>query len=874
MSEEKFISEFNLKPLDLAKKFSGVRLPKLQIEDRYYSLLDIEKGCSNTDFLKALCRDGYRKLLKLGKINPEKKDIYAKRVLYEIEVLEKLNFVDYILMVWDVTNFCDENDIPHGPGRGSCAGALVCYFTGITDVDPIEYGLFFERFISPSRAKSQVIDGEVYLTGAVPDIDLDICFVNRHKVIEYLYEKYEGKTSKISNISTLTGKSLIKECGKSVSEKSEHEMNQVSKLVTTLFGNVQDISETYKENRDFREWCDENQESYNIALKLRNLVKNKSVHASGIVISPEDITQYTPLELTKEGELVSGFDMKDVGEICVKLDILGLKTLTVINDVLKMVGIKNIKDIDVHHPSIYAFLQEFENSYGIFQLEAGAAEKVTRMIKPQNLNEISAALAICRPGAMNYINQYVENKNKGYGDSIHPLFDDILKDSYQIPLFQEDLMMMLNKVGFSLEESYLALKIVGKKLVHEVKEWESKIKETSKNNGFPDDVGNTLWKILDASANYSFNRSHSTAYSKLAAITCYLKANHPKEFYLACLKMAIQEGDQSECIFRISNEMRSLGYKLLPPNLKHGNEDFILEDGGIRFGLKAIKGISESILSKLREFEGNYDNKFALFESVKQAKINIGVFSAMIQAGAIGMDNEDSRSKLVLEAQLWNLLTPKEKKYCLDNGKNFNYNLIEMVKDITSWIGENGKPITRESRLNTISKKYEPYKQIYKQNSQYEDFANWVYEKKILGFTYSKTLKDIFLPACKHLSSIEEFHKIEGNNTRVTLMGIIIEIVNGVSKKGKKKYTKYLIEDGTGLLTAFVFDGGKGETGKRTELKEKNRLPKEGDVAAFRGKKFEEILILDDISPQSEKVFVKLADMKNDKKEQEEFKYE
>lgn len=860
---KEFIEQFE--PLSLKKDFAGVRLPKLKIAPKYYQEVGVSEKVSNAEFLQALCVKGFKDLLKRGKVNPAKRQEYAARTKEELDTFKKLNFTDYVLIVWDVIKFCKEREIPTGIGRGSVCGSLVFYLIGVTGIDSLEHDLFFQRFVSEARAKSEVIDGELYIDGSLMcDVDLDVAHSRREEVLEYLNKQYPNRIAKIINLNTLTGKALIKECGKAVGEKSEFEMNQVSHMVEKIFGDVQDIEKVYKGNKEFREWCDKNKDSYEIALKLRDLIKHKSVHASGIIISHDPLEETCPLELTSQGELVSGFDMKEITKFCIKLDILGLKTLTLIDEVCKLTGIK-MEDINFNDPIIYTFLQDFKYGYGIFQLEAGTAEKVVRWIKPNGLEELASIMALARPGAMTFVKQYAESKKRGYPEKVHPIFDPIFEKTYGVPIYQEQLMKMSNAIGFSLDESEIIRRIVGKKDRDAVTAWESRIYKKVEEKGYPAALGKLLWDVLYKSKDYSFNKSHAIAYAALAAITAYLKIKYPKEFFFAALKIAKTEADRNEKILRISNEMAHFDIKLLPPSLKKSKEDFSLEEEGIRYGLSSIKGISEKALENLRKFDIDGFNKFQLFESAKQTKINIGVLSALIQAGAMGEFSE-SRSKMVLEAQLWSILLPKERAYCLKHGAEHNYDLIKMINNIMSWVGEDGKPLARKSkktRLDTIKKNYEDYKKIYKQNSQYEDFANWWYERSLLGFSYSKSLKKIFKPACPHLMSIEEFNQIEGNHTRGIIVGFVNNIVEGVSRN-KKRYTKFIIEDGTGQLTGLVFDDKDGP-GLRTELKKSNKIPKKGQIAAFRGKKFEEIMIIDDSSPQDEKIYLKLADLKNDK---------
>jgi DNA polymerase-3 subunit alpha len=240
--------------------------------------------------------DGFNKLgLKKG---AKEHDEYVKRARHELKILKELGFTDYVLLVWDVINYCHRNDIPTGLGRGSAAGSLVLFLIGVTKIDPVKYGLYFERFVSKIRAKKKVVDGVTYLDGSLMcDVDLDICYYKRGQVLKYLEEKFEGSTSKILTLNTLSTKLLIKECGKIVGEKPESEMNEVTAMIPKMFGVVKELTESYEEVDRFREWCDENREIYNIALKLRGLVKNKGVHPSGMLLSYEKMNESCPTGL-------------------------------------------------------------------------------------------------------------------------------------------------------------------------------------------------------------------------------------------------------------------------------------------------------------------------------------------------------------------------------------------------------------------------------------------------------------------------------------------------------------------------------------------------------------------------------------------------
>ena len=513
----------------------GVRLPKINIEQKYYKDLKIDPSCSNFEFLQQLCKKG----LKNKEINEfNNKAEYTDRLKMELDILNDLDFIDYILLNWDVLNYCHENDIPTGPGRGSAAGSLVLFLIGVTNVDPVKYELFFERFVSKSRAKKTIKDGVTYLDGSLlADIDNDIAYEHRQKVIQYIEDKYPARTCKILTLNTLSGKLCIKECGKIVGELPEQDVNVVSDMIPKRFGKVPPLSEAYKESSVFKEWADEHQSIYKIAKKIEGLNKNTGVHPSGIAISYEKITDICPVQMTNDGALITGYDMNWVAELMVKFDILGLRTLSVIYDVCEELSL-NIYDINLDDPELYKPLaNDLRCPHGLFQIEAETDYRACRKVGPINLDQLSAVVAIARPGALDFLDAYTNYVKTGESQIVHPFFDDILDYTGGIPLYQEQLMKMAVKVGFSLDESEQLRRIVGKKKVGKMRAWKSKIEKKISKNKLPIEVGEVLWSVAKDSANYSFNKSHSICYSTLAAWTAYLKFKYPQQFFLSLLKM-------------------------------------------------------------------------------------------------------------------------------------------------------------------------------------------------------------------------------------------------------------------------------------------------------------------------------------------------
>jgi DNA polymerase-3 subunit alpha len=756
----------------------------------------------------------------------------------------------------DVIHFCKTSDIPIGLGRGSAAGSLILYLVGVTRIDPVKYDLYFERFISKIRAKKQVIDGVTYLDGSLMcDVDLDICYYNRQKVLQYLENKFKGKTSKILTFNSLSGKLLIKECGKIVAEKPEQEMTMISSLIPKTYGQVKDISEAYQEVEQFKEWCDQNKEAYQIALKLRDLIKNKGVHPSGVLLSYYDLETICPTEFSSDKEVVSSFDMNWASVFNIKLDILGLRSVSVVDNVCKSINIK-IEDIDLNHESIYRNLQDLKSPHGLFQIEAETNFRVCQKVKPKNLEELSGVLALARPGALQFVDKYAAHTNYQQSESIHPFFDEILKETGGVALYQEQLMKMANKIGFTLDEAEILRRIVGKKKTEEIKAWKQKIEQKCKQNKIPKEVSEILWKILEDSANYSFNKSHSIAYAGLAAITIYLKFNYPQQFFLSLLKMSRNEPDPIGEISKIQKEMHNFGIKLLPPHIIKSEMDFSIEDKDIRFGLLSIKGISDKSIEKLNSFRNKYSNKFEIFEAAEEAGLNIGALSALIQAGALSGFNQ-SRSKIVLEVQLWNMLTSKEKRYAISFADKFDYDLIKIIKHLNKFTDEKNKVVIKDNRLETIKEKYTPYLSIYEQNNKSESFANWYYEKKLLGYTYNKNLKDIFAEKRENLKYISDVLD-EPVNAKVAFVGQIEEVFSGISKNAKKtRYVRLKISDETSTISVLIFNDNI-ENNKLLN----DRNFEEGNIVIVKGSKRDDCIFGDLIAIQDHEIYMKLNDLK------------
>ena len=836
----------------------GVKLPEIKIEKKYYEEVSCGDLEDNYQFLRKLC---FKRLKEKGIDKLDNSQVYYDRLKEELSIFQELGFVDYILLNWDIMNFCQENDIPTGAGRGSAAGSLVLYVISVTNIDPIEYDLFFERFVSKSRAKKIEHNGETFLDGSLlADVDNDISYDRRAEVIQYIEKKYKGKTSKILTLNTLSGKLCMKECGKIVEELSEMDVNQISDTIPKNFGIVSKLRVAYEESETFKAYADKYPKVYKIAKKLEGLNKNTGVHPSGISISFYDLEDIMPLQLTNDDALVSGYDMNDVASLSVKFDILGLRTLSVVHDVCKQIGIQ-ASDINPHDEIIYTALSDLRSPQGLFQIEAETNYKVCKLIAPQNLEQLSAVVAIARPGALDFKDRYATYVRTGDFQSVHEYFDDILSYTGGIPLYQEQLMKMAVKVGFSLDEAEQLRRIVGKKKVDQMPAWKAKIEQKIQQNKLESNIGDVLWRVAEDSANYSFNKSHSISYAYLAAVTVYLKFTYPQEFFLSLLKYAKYEPNSHEEIAKISQELSHFDIKLLPPDLNKSDIDFKIEGKNIRYGLNSIKGVSTKVLQSLLDFrEESFSNKYEVFLSAKQAGLNIGTLSALIQAGLLDSFVKSNRPRLVLEAQTFNILTDREKRNLISMGEKYDYDIITAIHEVRKeeMVGDDNRKIFADKRFETFRKKFQPYKDIYEMNKEHIKYANWFFEEKLLGYSYSYNIRQVF-------SYEGDFHSADtvkdlNERSNVKFVGVLTDIMRRTSRNGNK-YARLTMQDEGGILEGLFLDSAR-DARLTDYLNSGKKLPKKSDIVIIYGSKGDDIVFIDKIFPLKDKIYMKLSELK------------
>jgi DNA polymerase-3 subunit alpha len=559
-------------------------------------------------------------------------DEYERRLSYELEMIKKMKYPGYFLIVWDFIRYAREQGIPVGPGRGSAAGSLVAYCMRITDVDPIDFDLIFERFLNPERV-------------SLPDIDIDFCERRRGEVIEYVTAKYgRANVAQIITFGTMKAKAVIKDVGR-VLEMPFSDVDKVAKQIPpALDMTLEKALEESETLRQMEQTDPKVKELLSVARRLEGMTRHASVHAAGVVIAPKAITEYAPLYKGARDEIVTQWSMKEIERVgLLKMDFLGLSTLTLIFDAIaeikRTTGLElDIDSIPLDDAKTYQVFQDGQ-TYGIFQFESSGMRDILRKSKPQRLDDLIALNALYRPGPLRsgMVDDYIARK-QGKTEIKYelPQLEAVLSDTYGVIAYQEQVMRISNVVaGFTLGEADLLRKAMGKKNAEVMAKMRGKFVEGAKKLGTNEKKASQLFDLMEHFAGYGFNKSHSTAYAYLAYQTAYLKANYPWHFAAALLTIESQNTDKLALYL---GECRDRGIPVLPPDINGSQLRFTVEpDKGVRFGLTAIKNVGEGAIESLlgvRKTQGRIRSLSALCEELDLRLVNKRVFESLIKAGA------------------------------------------------------------------------------------------------------------------------------------------------------------------------------------------------------------------------------------------------
>ena len=602
-------------------EFGVTKLPKFAVPEGYTS----------ETYLEALCEKGFRERY------PEADEALKERLRYELNIIRTMGYVDYFLIVWDYINFAKEHGIPVGPGRGSGAGSVVAYSLRITDIDPIRYQLLFERFLNPERV-------------SMPDIDVDFCYERRQEVIDYVVRKYgKEEVVQIITFGTMAARGVIRDVGRAMDLPYSF-CDKLSKLVPNELNIT--LDKALKSSPDFREQYENDEQAkklIDMAMRLEGLPRHSSVHAAGIVISQKPVYEYVPLSRAQDGSLTTQFTMTTIEELgLLKMDFLGLRTLTVIADAVKNIkesrGVDiDISRIDYEDKNIYHYIGTGDCD-GIFQLESAGMRGFMKRLQPDSLEDVIAGVSLYRPGPMDFIDQYLEGKKNAA--SVHylcPELEPILSTTYGCIVYQEQVMQIVQDLGgYTLGRADLVRRAMSKKK-HDVMNAERRnFVYGNPEEGVPgcvakgisEEVANKIFDDMTAFASYAFNKAHAACYAVVSYQTAWLKYYYPEEFMAALMTSVM---DVTSKVSNYIYTCRQMKIDMLPPDINAGRGEFSVQDGKIRYGLSAIKGVGKSVVEEIvseRKKRGPYKSLQDFMERLSGKEVNKKTLESFIKAGA------------------------------------------------------------------------------------------------------------------------------------------------------------------------------------------------------------------------------------------------
>ncbi|ADR23331.1 DNA-directed DNA polymerase [Marivirga tractuosa] len=788
---------------EIAEKIEGfelardVLLPKYDIPQEFIDPKDAENGGNRGEnaYLRHITYEGAKK--RYPEITAEIKE----RLDFELETIERTGYPGYFLIVQDFTTAAREMGVSVGPGRGSAAGSAVAYCTAITNIDPIKYDLLFERFLNPDRV-------------SLPDIDIDFDDHGRQKVIDYVIEKYgANQVAQITTYGTMAAKSAIRDTAR-VMELPLMDADRIAKLVPdiklkALFDLASDKKKLSAKLKNNGEAISKAEELLNLAKAndasakvinqarvLEGSVRNTGIHACGVIITPDDITKFVPVALAKDSDMYcTQFDNAVVENAgLLKMDFLGLKTLTLIKDAVRIVeerhGVKLDPDeFPIDDPKTYELFQKGE-TVGIFQYESPGMQKYLRDLKPTEFSDLIAMNALYRPGPLEYIPNFVKRKN-GLEEISYdlPEMEEYLQETYGITVYQEQVMLLSQKLaGFTKGEADVLRKAMGKKIFALLEELKPKFINQGAEKGHPKDVLEKIWKDWEAFAAYAFNKSHSTCYAWVAYQTAYLKAHYPAEYMASVLSNNM--GQITDVTF-FMEECKRAGIEVLGPDVNESNSGFTVNDNGqIRFGLAAIKGAGsaavESIIQE-RKSNGQYKDIFDFAERIPLKSVNKKTFESLAMAGGFDCFKEYHRKQFLASDNGEGTLIEKIIKYAQK---------LQHEKDSaqTSLFGGEGGVAIPPPRVAEM----EPYSELEKLNI----------EKEVVGLFISGHPLDEYRFEMESFcnTQVSELNDIESlaSKNEIKVGGIVTAVAHRQTKTGKP-FGTLTLEDYGGSFTFFMF---------------------------------------------------------------------
>ncbi|HYM62389.1 MAG TPA: DNA polymerase III subunit alpha [Thermoanaerobaculia bacterium] len=766
--------------IDLKLEPKGYHLPNFPVP---------RDGGDLVTFFEKIVREGLQRrldraapLFAAGKKKHEPQ-AYRDRLESEIEIIKNMGFPGYFLVVWDFIKYGKDNGIPVGPGRGSAAGSLVAYSMGITDVDPLDYDLLFERFLNPERI-------------SMPDIDVDFCMNRRGEVIEYVRQKYgKENVAQIITFGTMAAKSVVRDVGRVLGLQYGF-VDKIAKMIpagpeVTLENAAEDspaLAEAMKNDAEVARVIE-------IGSKLEGLSRHAGTHAAGVVITPEPVTNYVPLYLTNRDEIVTQYDMRVVEKMgLLKMDFLGLRTLTVIDDAVKSArmveGVEiDVEKIDLADPEVFRLFQE-GRAKGVFQFESGGMVDLLRKARPTRFEDLAALNALYRPGALDagMVDEYVRRKNgQSKARFLVPAMKAILEGTYGVIVYQEQVMQIAQAVaGFSLGDADLLRKAMGKKDKVIMEEQREKFVAGAVANGYSKDKARAIFEYIEPFARYGFNKSHSVAYALVAYQTAWLKVHYPRHFMAALMS---SEMDKTDSIVKFIHEAGQMGIKVLPPDINESNYSFTVVGPNIRFGLGAVKGVGSSAIESILEARrrlGRFTGLLQFCEAVDLRACNKKVIEALIKSGSF--DFLKLPRKVLFDSL----------EVTADSAQRAREEKERGQSSLFSMMG--GGAIKSENAVPSHMLK----------GSEWEEDEKLRHEKETLGFyitghPLNRYREEIELFATRGVTTDSLRKFVEQT---VSIGGIVAQIKKSKIKKGPnegKLMAKFVLEDQVGSVDVVVF---------------------------------------------------------------------
>src|SRR4051794_25333024 len=759
---------------------------------------DVPVGYTLDSYFEHVTREGFAKRLETlralqgqGGLRHNLSE-YEQRLTRELAIIQQMKFSGYFLIVWDFIRYAKGRNIPVGPGRGSAAGSLVSYAMGITDIDPLQHELLFERFLNPERV-------------SMPDIDIDFCMNRRGEVIDYVTRKYgRENVAQIITFGTLAAKAAIKDVGRAM-DIPYTDVDRIAKMVPTTLNikletaikESQALQEAYEKDSQVRELL-------NTALKLEGLVRNAGVHAAGVVIAPQPLTELVPLYRTKNDEIVTAFDMVAIEKMgLLKMDFLGLTTLTILDDALKLIeqvrGQKiALQDIPLEDNTTYANVFHKGLTSGVFQFESHGMRDVLRRYQPNSIEDLTALNALYRPGPIQggMIDDFVDRKHgRKKVEYDLPELQEILQETLGVIVYQEQVMQIANRIaGYSLGDADLLRRAMGKKKPEEMAQQRERFIKGAAERKYPPKKIEKIFDLMAQFAGYGFNKSHSAAYALLAYHTAYLKTHFPVEFMAALLTSVTGSTDD---VVKYINECREMGISVEAPDIHVSDANFTPHGESIRFGLAAVKNVGgnaiESIVAARKKL-GSFKSIFEFSENVDLRMLNKRVIESLVKSGA--MDSFGRRAQLM--AVLDKAMEQAQKaQRDAESGQHGLFGVFQQEEAAAS-------------------------NDVLPNVPDWDEHTRLQAEKEILGFfisghpleKYKDKLQDL------HALSIEEIGamtKSTGKDETIATAGIISNLRVLKSKKGDF-YAQATLEDMSGSIDMIVFPEAFKRLGEKVKL--------------------------------------------------------